>query len=45
MEKFSTYIRQETLSDSLVEGEPEEGSHAEKQKLEGGEVTLGVQRA
>ena len=44
MEKFSNYIRQETLSDSLVEGEPAEDAHTEKQKLEGTEVTLGVRR-
>ena len=44
MEKFSNYIRQETLSEGLVEGEPAEGAHSEKQKLDGGEVTLGVRR-
>ena len=44
MEKFSDYIRQETLSEGLVEGEPAEGAHTEKQKLEGTEVTLGVRR-
>ena len=45
MEKFSNYIRQETLSEKLVEGEPVEGAHTEKQKLEGTEVVLGVSRA
>ena len=44
MEKFSNYIRQETLSDGLTEGEPPEGAHSEKQKLEGTELTLGVRR-
>ncbi len=44
MEKFSNYIRQETLSDGLTEGEPAEGAHTEKQKLDGTELTLGVRR-
>ena len=45
MGEFSNYIRQETLSEKLVEGEPVEGAHTEKQKLEGTEVVLGVSRA
>ena len=45
MGEFSNYIRQETLSEKLVEGEPVEGAYTEKQKLEGGEVVLGVSRA
>ena len=44
MRKFSDYIRQETLSEELVEGQADEGSHAETQKLEGMELVLGVKR-
>ena len=44
MRKFSSYIRQETLSEGLVEGEPVEVAHTERQKLEGSEVVLGVRR-
>ncbi len=45
MGEFSNYIRQETLSERLVEGEAVEGAYTEKQKLEGEEVVLGVSRA
>jgi isoleucyl-tRNA synthetase len=45
MHKFADYIRQETLSDSLTEGEPGEEANSETQKLDGMEVTLGVRRA
>ena len=44
MQKFAGYIQQETLSDSLVEAEPGEGVHADKQKLDGMDVVLGVKR-
>ena len=44
MTRFASYIQEETLSDELLETEPEEGAHAETQKLEGVEVVLGVKR-
>ena len=45
MHKFADYIQQETLSVGLIEGEPGEGAHAEKQRLEGIDVVLGVKRS
>ncbi|MFQ6030953.1 MAG: DUF5915 domain-containing protein, partial [Dehalococcoidia bacterium] len=44
MREHSDYISQETLSEKLVPGEPEDGSKSDTQKVEGMEVTLGVQR-
>ena len=44
MQKFADYIQQETLSEELIEREPEEGAHTEKQKLEGMDVVLGVKK-
>ena len=44
MNKFASYIQEETLSDKLLEDEPGEGAHSETQKLEGVEVVLGVKR-
>ena len=44
MREFADYIRQETLAEELVDGEPAEGSHQETQKLEGAEVLMGVKR-
>jgi isoleucyl-tRNA synthetase len=44
MESFSSYIKQETLSDQLVEGVPEDGVHVEDQRISGESVTLGVKR-
>jgi len=42
---FGDYIRQETLSEELREGEPEEGAYQEKQRpLDGEEVLLAVKR-
>ena len=45
IQKFGDYIREETLSEELVEQEPGDGAHAETQKLEGMNVVLGVKRA
>ena len=42
--RFGDYIQQETLSEALVEGEPEEGAHMDAQKVEGMEMVLGVRR-
>ena len=44
MGKFSSYIQEETLSNELIEAQPEEGAHSENQKLEGAELVLGVKR-
>ena len=41
---FSAYIRQETLSEDLVAGPPQEGAASEDSKVEGMEITLGVLR-
>ncbi|MBI4200035.1 MAG: isoleucine--tRNA ligase [Chloroflexi bacterium] len=45
MEKHGDYIRQETLSLELRQGEPEPGAHAGEQRIDGGAVKLAVQRA
>jgi isoleucyl-tRNA synthetase len=42
--KHGDYVRQETLSEELVEGPPPDGAHAEEQKLDGEPVTLAVER-
>jgi isoleucyl-tRNA synthetase len=44
MRNHADYISQETLSEKLVPGAPEDGSKTETQKVEGMEVTLGVRR-
>lgn len=44
MADFADYIRQETLSQELVEGVPAEGAFTESHKLGGHEITLGVKR-
>jgi hypothetical protein len=44
MGRYAEYIRQETLTDRLVAGMPEEGAKAETQKVEGMQVTLAVKR-
>ncbi len=41
---FGDYIRQETLSEELVVGAPQDGAKSELLKVEGMEVTLGVRR-
>ena len=43
-ESFGHYIRQETLSEKLVEGPPPDGAYTEEQKIDGVDVTLGVIR-
>jgi isoleucyl-tRNA synthetase len=45
IDTFAAYISQETLSDKLIEGQPEEGAHTEQFKLGGGDLTLGVKRS
>ncbi|MBA7598115.1 Isoleucine--tRNA ligase [subsurface metagenome] len=44
MADFAEYIRQETLSEQLVEGVPEEGAFTESYKLSGYKLLLGVKR-
>jgi isoleucyl-tRNA synthetase len=44
MRNHAEYISQETLSEKLVAGAPEDGAKSETQKVEGMEVTLGIQR-
>jgi len=38
------YIKQETLSEQLVDGAPEEGAYTESFKLEGHELLVGVKK-
>jgi isoleucyl-tRNA synthetase len=46
LERHGDYVRQETLSDQLVEGAAPEGGHAEESALggDGEPITLGVLR-
>ena len=41
---FAHYIQQETLSEELVVGPPQDGAKTETSKVDGMEVTLGVRR-
>jgi hypothetical protein len=45
IESQSAYIKQETLSKELLSQPPAEGAFSQKAKIEGREVTLGVERA
>jgi len=42
--RHGDYVRQETLSRSLLEGDPPPGAYTETQRLEGQEITLAVRR-
>jgi hypothetical protein len=44
MGDFADYIKQETLSQKLIGGVPEEGVFTESHRLSGYEITLGVKR-
>lgn len=44
MEKFSDYIKQETLSQELVEGSPEAGAYTQTFNIDGINVILGIKR-
>jgi len=44
MRNYADYICQETLTEKLVAGAPEDGAKVEKQTVEGMEVMLGVKR-
>ena len=44
MTGFADYIRQETLSVSLLKGMPDEAAHTEKFKLSGIEITLAISK-
>jgi len=45
MEDFAEYIKQETLSQQLIEGVPEEGAFTESYKLAGYDILLGVRKS
>jgi isoleucyl-tRNA synthetase len=44
LSKHGDYVRQETLSEELVEGAPSDGAHAEEQTLESEPLKLAVLR-
>ena len=44
LQRHGDYVRQETLSEELVEGAPPEGAHVEEQRLDGEPLTLAVVR-
>ncbi len=44
IEKFADYIRQETLSEQLIEGIPEPGIYTETCNINGSKVVLGVRK-
>jgi len=44
MADFADYIKQETLSEELVEGIPKEGIFTERYRLGGHDIWLGVKR-
>ena len=44
MDRFSDYIKHETLSEVLQPGEPEGGAFSERQTVDGLEVVLGVKK-
>ncbi len=44
MQRFSDYIKHETLSEELTAGAAPEGAHTESQRMDGVDVTLGVMR-
>ena len=44
MANFADYIKQETLSQKLIDGVPEEGVFTERQRISGYEFLLGVNR-
>jgi isoleucyl-tRNA synthetase len=44
MERFGDYVKLETLSDGLREGEVQDGGHVEEQTVDGLKLTLGVKR-
>jgi isoleucyl-tRNA synthetase len=45
MGRFAAYVQAETLALGLHEGAPRDGAHAERQSVDGLEVTIGVRRA
>jgi isoleucyl-tRNA synthetase len=45
MQRFAEYVRQETLSLDLVEGEPPPGAHVETHTVDGQKMTLAVRQA
>jgi hypothetical protein len=43
--KHADYVKDETLANDLIEGAKPDGATSETAKVEGGEVTLAVQKA
>ena len=44
MTDFADYIKQETLTERIIEGTPEEGAFSESFKLGGGNLSLAVKK-
>jgi hypothetical protein len=44
LDRHGDYVRQETLSEELVEGPPPEDAHGEEQKIDGQMMRLAVRR-
>jgi len=44
VQEFAPYIKQETLSQDLIEGVPEKDAYTETHKIDGEEVVLAVRR-
>jgi isoleucyl-tRNA synthetase len=45
MKTFANYIKQETLSDELVNGLSTDGTYGERQRIATGEISLAIKRA
>jgi isoleucyl-tRNA synthetase len=45
MTEFADYIKQETLSRELIAAVPPAGSHTEKFRISGYEISLGIKKA
>jgi isoleucyl-tRNA synthetase len=42
---FADYIKQETLSEELIDGLPPDGTYGEKHRISNGEVSLAIKKA
>jgi isoleucyl-tRNA synthetase len=45
MKTFADYIKQETLSQELIDGLPPDGAYSEKQRISNSEVSLAIKKA
>jgi len=45
MDTFASYIKQETLSQKLIDGLPPEGAYSEKHRISNSEVSLAIKKA